>query len=164
MRNDVVELRKVLGTENPADLFTKHLTSAENIEYLLYLMGCEFRDGRPGAAPDLRDGRLMESDILKVGLDEAVAPQEEIEWGGRLHPRTEWEGLLLPEARSGQCGCLPHQQDQLEELYPRALAIAAQEENEDITPGAWELRGADLGRACARSGSRTLVPKSGPRT
>ena len=161
VRNGVVELRKVLGTENPADLFTKHLTSAENIEYLLGLMGCEFRDGRPGAAPDLRVGRLAENDILQADLGGEAETQEEIEWDGRSHPRVEWEGLVLPEARQGRRGLLPHRQDQLEWLYPRALAVAAEEEHEDSSPGAWELRGIDLGRACAINGSQTLWASGG---
>jgi len=45
VRSGAVELRKVKGTENPADLFTKHLTSAQCVEALLKLFGCEYRDG-----------------------------------------------------------------------------------------------------------------------
>ena len=61
LRRGEFELRKVLGTENPADLFTKHLPSREKVHQLLRLFGCEYRDGRPAAAPLLRprddDGR-----------------------------------------------------------------------------------------------------------
>ncbi len=32
VRTSAIELRKIRGTENPADLFTKHLTSAKEIE------------------------------------------------------------------------------------------------------------------------------------
>ena len=56
VRDKNFELRKVLGSENPADLFTKHLPSGEHVDYLLNLLGCEHRDGRAGAVPTLRAG------------------------------------------------------------------------------------------------------------
>ena len=34
------------GVGNPADVFTKHLESAERIRSLLQLVGCEYRGGR----------------------------------------------------------------------------------------------------------------------
>ena len=54
VRSGAVELRKVRGEVNPADLFTKHLSSAERVESLLTLLGCRYADGRAGAAPKLR--------------------------------------------------------------------------------------------------------------
>jgi hypothetical protein len=56
VRSGALELRKVKGTENPADLFTKHLTSAPCVEALLGLFGCVYKDGRPATAPSLRKG------------------------------------------------------------------------------------------------------------
>ena len=49
-----LEVRKIAGEENPADLYTKHLESKAKIEQLVNLFGGEFRDGRPAAAPQLR--------------------------------------------------------------------------------------------------------------
>ena len=46
VRSNMIELRKVRGDDNPADLMTKHLSSEERIRYLLDLMGCVFIDGR----------------------------------------------------------------------------------------------------------------------
>ena len=54
LRRREFELRKVLGTENPADLFTKHMDSANKLGGLVDLFGCEFREGRPHAAPHLK--------------------------------------------------------------------------------------------------------------
>ena len=54
VRSGAVELRKVCGKVNPADLFTKFLESADRISNLVGLFGCEFREGRPAAAPLLR--------------------------------------------------------------------------------------------------------------
>ena len=42
------------GEQNPADLFTKHLESASKLNQLIGLFGCEFRGGRPEAAPQLK--------------------------------------------------------------------------------------------------------------
>ena len=54
VRDGSVELRKVLGEANPADLFTKHLQSADRVEDLLELMGCTYAEGRASGAPQLR--------------------------------------------------------------------------------------------------------------
>ena len=35
-----IKLRKVLGTENPLDFFTKHIASAAKVEELLGNFGC----------------------------------------------------------------------------------------------------------------------------
>ena len=51
VRSESVELVKVLGTDNPADLFTKYLDKA-TIHKALGAMNCEFREGRAAAAPD----------------------------------------------------------------------------------------------------------------
>ena len=37
-------VRKLAGEVNPADLFTKHVPSQENIHQLTALFGCEYRE------------------------------------------------------------------------------------------------------------------------
>ena len=54
LRRREFELRKVDGTSNPADLFTKHMDSSSKLEALVKLFGCSFREGRPSAAPELK--------------------------------------------------------------------------------------------------------------
>ena len=49
-----IELRKVHGEMNPADMFTKHLSSRDRMNQLVKLFNCEFRDGRADSAPHLR--------------------------------------------------------------------------------------------------------------
>ena len=51
IRSKAIELRKVRGEVNPADLFTKHLSSRERVTNLTQLFGCEFREGRASIAP-----------------------------------------------------------------------------------------------------------------
>ena len=50
-RSERIVLEKVLGTENPADIFTKYLDKA-TMDKALGKMSCEFREGRAKAAPD----------------------------------------------------------------------------------------------------------------
>ena len=47
VRSGAIELRKVRGEVNPADVFTKHLTSRDRVESLMKLFNCEFSSGRP---------------------------------------------------------------------------------------------------------------------
>ena len=57
VRTGAIELRKVPGEGNPADLFTKHLSSRDRINQLVQLMNCEFREGRAESAPQLRKNK-----------------------------------------------------------------------------------------------------------
>lgn len=58
VRTGRCELRKIKGTENPADLFTKHHPTAGKLEQLVELFGASFREGRAAAAPTMRRERL----------------------------------------------------------------------------------------------------------
>ena len=51
VRTNKVDLVKVLGTENPADLFTKYLESPAKIEHILKLLGMRSETGRAASAP-----------------------------------------------------------------------------------------------------------------
>ena len=46
LRRKQFELLKVPGEENPADLFTKHLSSRGQVQKLLALLGCRYTGGR----------------------------------------------------------------------------------------------------------------------
>ena len=54
MRNGEIELRKVKGEVNSADLFAKLIGSQDTILQLLELFGCECRGGRAESAPLFR--------------------------------------------------------------------------------------------------------------
>ena len=70
VRRGEVELRKVKGTENPADLFTKHLSSPKVVGGLLKVFGCEYREGRPEGAPELRRGQGTQAGTLLSLLEQ----------------------------------------------------------------------------------------------
>jgi hypothetical protein len=61
-----VDLRKVLGTENPADLLTKHSLTRDKLDYLVKLFGCEYLDGRAESAPQLRQGASGKTTVAEA--------------------------------------------------------------------------------------------------
>jgi len=74
-----LEVRKVPGVSNPADLLTKHSLSKDRILELIRLIGCSFKDGRPAAAPQLREGQCKQLTMAEAedqGLTELVADVE----------------------------------------------------------------------------------------
>ena len=60
VRTGRVDLRKVLGEENPADLLTKHSLSRERLEKLVALHGCKYLVGRAGVSTEGARGRVDE--------------------------------------------------------------------------------------------------------
>ena len=101
VRTGTIDLRKVLGEVNPADLFTKHSLSRERLIKLVGLFDCRFRGGRADAAPKTRveaTERATMADMNGVSTDEeqdpfmphTTLPQDELD---RYFPSVE-----VPEA------------------------------------------------------------------
>ena len=165
VRDHSFELRKVRGDDNPADLFTKHLTSASRVQDLLHKFGCEYAEGRAETAPKLREatgtskGELLasvvpnsttpgrredandpESFVLRLE-QEAVA-----EWDGRRFPATTDEDLPgMPDAFLCRPGVLPHHHDDLPERFPQLHGCAPLDEADPPTDDSLEDRGRHLG-------------------
>ncbi len=119
VRDRSIELLKVRGEENPADLFTKHLTSRDRVHSLLELFGCEYRGGRPAAAPKIRAGvGTSKGEMLNLEVKDGNA----IEVNGYKFPATEYEGVLVPEAHHCHPGVLPHLHEDAVQRFPRAIA------------------------------------------
>ncbi len=103
-RTGKVEIRKVAGLVNPADLLTKFSLSKERISELIRLLGCYFGEGRPSQAPALREGqvqRLTMAEAEQQGLTAAITEAE----------------LAMP--------IMPHvslSREQLDALYPAMVA------------------------------------------
>ena len=89
VRSKRIALRKVLGTENPADIFTKHQGSREKMLELVRLFDMEYREGRAEASPELR--------------------REE-------RPRIEMKEIN--EQSKDSLNLLPHLQEDMEKRYP----------------------------------------------
>ncbi len=130
VRSGGVELRKVKGTENPADLFTKHLTSAPCVEALLGLFNCFYKDGRAATAPGLHPGAGSQAgakiDVATIAFERGQAEDRNVtelmSIGEHAYPMVTVDGEEVPEAWSYDQKTLPHLQQDLERLFPRAQA------------------------------------------
>ncbi len=71
VRSKRIDLRKVLGDENPADLLTKHSLSRERLLKLVTLYDCEFQNGRAESAPMLRKGESTKVTMAQGNLNAA---------------------------------------------------------------------------------------------
>ena len=119
VRSKRLDLKKVLGEENPADLFTKHSLSKERLDKLVGLFDCQFREGRAKSAPALRTG---------TGSKQTVADADRT-------TATTGEAVLGMEGPS-RCGpCMPHIDLESKELDIRYPSLEAVEELEleDLT-------------------------------
>ena len=101
VRSGRIDLRKVPGEANPADLFTKHSLSRERLQSLVKLFDCWFRDGRAKGAPQMRTGKSEKSTISAADMAAAVDDE--------LPP------LIMPH--------LEYSQSSLDILYP-SLSVA----------------------------------------
>ena len=132
VRSGRISVRKVKGEDNVADLFTKALGSRERINYLMYLLGCSFEDGRAKGAPLMRRERLD-----KETLGQAVArgeryPQDEVfdvtkEFGMEDDDLQAFVGTFT-DAPDTPDGFLPHQVHNQESIYPKLICKISKEE------------------------------------
>ena len=155
VRDGSIELRKVRGDSNPADLFTKHLLTGAKIQSLLRLFGCTYEHGRPDAAPMLRKSvGTQKGELL------AVSEQGEhvvtMAWHGRRFPRLEWNpddgtGVVeVPEAYEHDIMVLPHEHDHMDAFFPQAYAAPDQGDLDPPADDYLEARGVRLGRERGR--------------
>jgi hypothetical protein len=150
VRDGSIELRKVKGEENPADLFTKHLTSRDRIGCLLDLFGCRYREGRAAAAPVLRSGvGTSKGELLEL----AEASTGTMPWHGKVFPRCSDGDSDTPEALPAREGVLPHLHDDHDDRFPKAVACCALDDCDPPGEEGFEERGKaigiELGASCA---------------
>ncbi len=72
VRSGKVDLRKVDGEGNPADLLTKHSLSRARLQKLVELFGCRYVEGRAAAAPLLRRGESAKLTMAQGAKDFGV--------------------------------------------------------------------------------------------
>ena len=150
LREGGIELRKIRGEVNPADLFTKHLSSEERVRSLCALFGCRFAEGRAAGAPELRRAG-KERPLLSVQLHEVEGAT--MKRDGHTYPSAMFDGEAVPEAYLHDERVLPHLlRGDLSEMFPRALPA---EEPKEMAEGedwlearAAALRQSDEVNAC----------------
>jgi hypothetical protein len=72
VRTGAIQLRKVNGLVNPADLFTKHLSSRDRVNQLVELFNCEYREGRATTAPLLRKDKPQTAECHATTADDST--------------------------------------------------------------------------------------------
>ena len=143
IRDGSIELRKVRGEVNPADLFTKHLPSRDKVRHLLLLFNCHYADGRPESAPQLKRAGDGLSPVLGV---ERTSEEPTVEIEGRRYPGVWIDGELVPEAYCHDERFLPHEQgDDLDALFPRARAAPSPGDEDIAQDEHWLRRGWAIG-------------------
>ena len=102
VRQKRLELRKVAGTANPADVFTKYPASREKLRELTKMFGCHFEGGRAESAPKLRRDRGTKT-VLADEHDTLHDPWQD---GGGIHgvddgdvvmPHLAYDGAQMDE-------------------------------------------------------------------
>ena len=127
LRDGGIELWKVRGEVNPADIFTKHLSSEKRVTSLCRLLGCRYATGRADGAPSLKrageTGRLFTAEAVYAVEGPTVMQN------GHAYAAVKYEGELLPEAYLHDENWLPHQlAGDLAVLFPRAVVPPELEE------------------------------------
>ena len=144
VRDGSVELCKVKGEQNPADLFTKHLTSRERIHNFLDLFGCKYKGGRAAVAPVLRSGVGTSKGELLRFAEETTGTML---WQGRRFPCAAAGGdAEIPEALPAIEGLLPHLHSDWRDRFPQAVACEELDEKDPSEEGGLEARGIQLGK------------------
>ena len=124
VRDGSLEIRKVRGEANPADIFTKHLSSEVRVAELLRLFGCRFACGRAEGALQLRrEAGVNHAGVLAVEAEESADTICQDGWAYPAVELAESGGQRVPEARLHDEQVLPHQiRGDLEAMFPRAIA------------------------------------------
>ena len=152
VRDGSVQLYKVRGDDNPADLFTKHLVSQDRINNLLELFGCRHRDGRAELAPKVRaDAGTSKGELLQL----EAAGVNLMDWDGHQFPTVDFEGEPVVEALPQRPGLLPHMHQDLEERFPKAQACDARDDQDPEDDDSLRARGELLGRDPEAAGAST---------
>ena len=135
VRVGAIELRKVHGKVNPADLFTKHLLGRDRVEALIKLFSCQYREGRAASAP-----KLKRKEGTSVHVCEAHVGHDGEEEEGPMH-----DPELLPHHYS------QHDRD---ELFPVAVAPLELEDCDDAVYDDWGLEVPNYGFEIRRARRR----------
>jgi len=145
VRSRKIDLRKIKGEANPADLLTKHLASRERLNALVRKAGGVFRSGRAEAAPQTRTGKtakttMAEAHVVEQGECVDYTPiMPHIDYPDdmdRLHP-----SLVVPEDVDDAGETL---MDLNDVIFQKGLAIARGIAEATLVHGRRRLERGDL--------------------
>jgi hypothetical protein len=144
VRSGRIDLRKIAGEVNPADIFTKHSLSRDRLMSLTGLFDCQLRGGRAASAPETRTAESTRTTMAEAHMV-AVPSSRELfsglgnasggEPGDKASERSCSAGGGTPDTRHPACVCaepqrlcLPHVAYNLADmnaLYPPFVAPPA---------------------------------------
>jgi len=138
VRSGKVDLRKIRGEQNPADLLTKHLTSSERLKALVKVAGGVYRSGRSDSAPQMRSTKLGKATMAEAHAVEAQADDDvyeppvmpHVDYPDRMdsvHPSLE-----VPPDCDGDSEQL---MDRCDPVFQRGLALARDIAEQTMTHG-----------------------------
>ena len=111
VRTKRVDLRKVDGEKNPADLVTKHSISQQRLDGVLRVYSCRYIEGRAATAPLVRSGECSRKTMASAYFEFPIAEEEE-----ELVERHE--GSDLPIASMPH---IEHSGEELDGLHPSLI-------------------------------------------
>ena len=97
VRTKRVDLRKVDGERNPADILTKHSISRQRLESLITLYGCRYLDGRAESAPLVKQGASSRTTMAQA--DDALANVEDDDGSGAYDGHATCHGMVVKLGR-----------------------------------------------------------------
>ena len=142
VRAGKVDLRKIDGDKNPADLLTKHSITEARLEMLVKVFGCRYLEGRAASAPKERKGasskftfadaaKELNTTVPSQAEDEIVLPH--IRWSAeeldQKHP-----SCSVPEDASPEDG-REREADRSDATLQRGLRIAKSIQEEMLRLG-----------------------------
>ena len=95
LRKKRLGLGKVLGTENPSDLMTKHV-DAKTLDHHVRIMGCSIVSGRPELAPQVVQG-IDEVEAVYAELVGADVAEDRSPTTARAKPLRTYRGESIEE-------------------------------------------------------------------
>ena len=127
VRGRRIDLRKIDGEKNPADLLTKHSLSRSRLEALVELYDCKFLTGRAESAPRLRRGESSKVTMAQAGdgvdLDAVTGDDPSVVLQGTLGNDDGEPAPIMPHVTLSE--------SQLNRLYPR-IEAPVEDQLEDL--------------------------------
>ena len=148
VRSRKIDLRKIKGESNPADLLTKHLTSRERLNALVRKAGGVFRSGRAEAAPQTRTGKAAQTTMAEA---HAIEPSDCFDYTPVM-PHTDYPDemdelhppLTVPEDVDDSTEQLMDYHDL---VFQKGLAIAREIAEATMVHGRRRVERGDLAQA-----------------
>jgi hypothetical protein len=119
VRTKRVDLRKVDGECNPADILTKHSISRQRLEGLIALYSCKYLGGRAATAPLVKQGASSRVTMAQADaeIDNVGEGQVEYHGSGAFTEQTTCHGSESPPS-------MPHldlTQEEMDRLHPSLI-------------------------------------------